>query len=317
LTALYEEADAMSHEAEHDTIDYVPDRQRPSRFFGPTPQPVRVEFGAVTHPGKVRPNNEDHYAVVRRHRTRTVLMTNMPAGTLPPTEEEAYVMVVADGIGGAAFGEVASMVALQTGWDLAERETSWILNVGDDEIHVVPERLDAYLQLINRRLSEQAHVDPTKAGMGTTLTAAYTVGAEAFIAHIGDSRAYLVRREAIYRLTRDHTLAQELVDAGMSKADTAKFGHVLTNFLGGQKHNVVTEARNIPLQHGDALLLSTDGLTDLVSDEQILKTVSHGGGPQEVCQALLDLALDRGGKDNVTVVLARYDIPGGKEEDPT
>jgi protein phosphatase len=301
----------MAESAEHDTSEFVSADQRAERFFGPSPERVRVEFGALSHPGKVRTRNEDHYAVVRRHRSRTVLSTNMPAETLPQTEEDAYVMAVADGIGGAAFGDLASMLALRTGWDLAERETSWALNVNDAEAETLPDKFDAYVQLIHRRLVRQAEVDPQTAGMGTTLTAAYTVGSEAFVAHIGDSRAYLYRDEAIHRLTRDHTVAEELVAAGMSPGDASKFGNLLTNSLGGKGGKVVTDVHHFQLCDGDTLLLSTDGLTDLVEDEEISQVLASRDDPQDACQALLDLALDRGGKDNVTIIVARYAISAG------
>ena len=141
----------MSGEAEKETLDYVPGKQSASRFFGPVPRLVRVAFGATSHPGKVRPTNEDHYVVVRRRRSRTVLLSNVPAEALLPSEEDAYALLVADGMGGVAF-----------------------------------------------------------------------------IGHVGDSRAYLHRRGAVHQVTRDHTLAQELADAGMPNSETAEFGHVLT-----------------------------------------------------------------------------------------
>lgn len=299
----------MSRETEKDTVDYVPGKQSASRFFGPIPQPVRVAFGATSHPGKVRPRNEDHYVVVRRRRSRIVLMTNLPAEALLPSEEDAYALVVADGMGGAAFGELASMLAVRTAWDLGGRETAWPLNINELEAHGMKEKLEAYAQLIHRALLEHARAEPRTAGMGTTLTIAYTVGAAAFIGHVGDSRAYLHRRGAVHQVTRDHTLAQELVEAGMAKSETAEFGHMLTNLLGGPGGTVATDVHHFGLENGDSLLLCTDGLTDLVTDEEIARTLDSGGDAQHLCEALVGLALDRGGKDNVTVVLARYDVP--------
>jgi protein phosphatase len=142
-----------------------------------------------------------------------------------------------------------------------------------------------------------------------TLTICYTVGAAAFIGHVGDSRAYLHRRGAVHQVTRDHTLAQELADAGMPKSETAEFGHILTNVLGGPGGHSTTDVHHFALENGDSLLLCTDGLTDLVTDEEIARTLDSGGDAQSLCRALVGLALERGGADNVTVVLARYDIP--------
>lgn len=306
----------MSQDDLRETVEYDSPEQ-PLRFFGPRPHPVRVQFGAVSDRGKRREKNEDHFIVVRRNRSRMVLATNVPKQYLPPTEEEAYVMVVADGIGGEAFGELASMLALQTAWSLAERETCWTLNMDENQARQLAEKFDAYAQLIHQSLLNHVSVEPKTAGMGTTLTLAYTVGQIAFIGHVGDSRAYVFREGTAYPLTRDHTLAQELVDAGMASREAAQFGHVLTNFLGGRNSRVLTETHHFQLRNGDCLLLCSDGLTRHVDDTEIADAIKQDPDPQKVCQALLDLALERGGRDNITIVLGRYEIPEeqGEEHD--
>ena len=201
------------------------------------------------------------------------------------------------------------MLALRTAWDLGGRETAWPLNINQLEAREMKQKLHAYAQLIHRALMDHARDEPRAAGMGTTLTICYTVGAAAFIGHVGDSRAYLHRRGAVHQVTRDHTLAQELVDAGLPKSETAEFGHILTNVLGGPGGHSTTDVHHFTLENGDSLLLCTDGLTDLVTDEEIARTLDSGGDAQSLCEALVGLALERGGADNVTVVLARYDIP--------
>lgn len=297
----------MSRNDLQDTVDS--DSRLPQRFFGPLPRQVNVRFGAVSDRGKKRPNNEDHYAVVRRERSRTVLATNVPDASMAHTREEAYVMVVADGIGGEAFGELASMLAVQTAWELAERETCWALNMDEEQAKELADKFDAYAQLIHQKLLDHVTTAPQTAGMGTTLTIAYTLGPIAFIGHIGDSRAYAFRHGLLHSLTRDHTLARELADAGMETQEASKFGHVLTNFLGGRTNRVVTESQHFVLQDGDGLLLCSDGLTRHVEDAEIANAIEQEADPQEVCQSLLDLALERGGRDNITIVLARYEIP--------
>src|SRR5262245_52589220 len=161
-----------------------------SKHFLPGPSPVSVEFGALSHPGKVRPNNEDHYLVVRRRRARSVLLTNLPEGYLPATEQDAYAMVVADGLGGAEFGELASMLALRLGWELGLDEIKWTLKVNEREAQEFLDKVRLALRTIDQTLQERGRLDPALYGMGTTFTAAYTTGTEAFIAHVGDSRAY-------------------------------------------------------------------------------------------------------------------------------
>lgn len=298
----------MSAHVDTDTDDFSTDQQSEARFFGPAPQPVQVQFGAVSHPGKVRPNNEDHYAIIRRHRSRDLLLSNLPPGTLVPTEEEAYILVVADGMGGAAFGELASMLALRAAWELSERETAWPLNINAPEAESLKEKFAAYSNRIHRALHDRMQAEPKTAGMGTTLTTAYTVGASAFIAHVGDSRAYLHRQGNIYRLTRDHTLAQELTDAGMPASRAAKFGHVLTNLLGGGQGQVSTEVHHFTLEDGDWLLLCTDGLPRHVTDDEIAVAIQAGTAAQSICEALVNLALDRGGTDNITVIAGQYRV---------
>jgi protein phosphatase len=148
--------------------------------------------------------------------------------------------------------------------------------------------------------------------MGTTLTAVLTAGLDALVAHVGDSRAYLFRGGALEQLTRDHTVAQRLMDTGALPSVASATGfmrHVLTNCLGGGSHDVKVETYPLRLADGDRLLLCTDGLTDMLGAEEIRDVLAQHPDPQEACGALVDRALDHGGKDNVTVVLARYVAP--------
>src|SRR5690242_18120728 len=107
----------MTVSSSGDTAEFPAAGDLLTKHFGPSPPPVRVTFGALSHPGRVRENNEDHYLVLERRRTRSVLLTNLPEGTLRPADDTAYVLAVADGLGGASFGELASSLALRSGWD--------------------------------------------------------------------------------------------------------------------------------------------------------------------------------------------------------
>jgi protein phosphatase len=282
-----------------------------AKHFGPGAPRTHVQFGALSHVGKVRTNNEDHYGIVRRYRTREVLMTNLPADVLTPTREEAYTMAVADGMGGAAFGEVASMLALRTGWDLTANALCWPFLVNDHEVEKVMEQLIVYGKRIHQAVIDRSRQTPESAGMGSTITGVLLVGADAFIGHVGDSRAYLQRGGMIQRLTQDHTQAQALVDAGVfaSVNEAPRFmRHVLVNCLGGYAKDVHVETHHLPLLHGDRLLLCTDGLSDMLTDAEISLILNLRLTPQEACQALIDEALDHGGKDNVTAVLAHIEV---------
>jgi protein phosphatase len=138
--------------------------------------------------------------------------------------------------------------------------------------------------------------------MGTTLTGAYVIGLDAFIAHVGDSRAYLYRERALTRLTSDHTLAQEMLDAGLPAPEAKR--HVLTNVLGGAKRDVRIDFHHVQLRDGDRLLFCSDGLTEMVADERIASLLAENVDPQAACQVLIDAALANGGRDNVTAVVA-------------
>lgn len=287
-----------------------------SKHFAPRPQPVVVEFGAQTHRGKVRKNNEDHYLITRRRRSMRLLKSNLPEGYLPESDDDAYVMLVADGMGGEVFGELASMLALRTAWDLSLNEIKWNLKVSEGEVKELEEKAELYFRLIDRALIQEGRVKPQATGMGTTLTLVYTVGSTAFVSHVGDSRAYVYRGGKLHMLTRDHTVAQRLVDAGVLAPESAaasSFRNMLTNCVGCSKEGVNVDVRHVKLENDDVLLLCSDGLTDMVDEDSISETLSAHTDPQDASQALVDQALDGGGKDNVTVVLARYEIPTRQE----
>jgi protein phosphatase len=294
--------------AEHLTLDELV-----GRFYESEPRtPVRAEFGARTHPGKVRELNEDHYMVVRRRRLREVLLTSMPVGLLEHPEQAAYTMAVADGMGGHAFGDLASFLALRTGWDLGEGEVKWAVKMNDREAAELKEKAAVFVRLIDRSLHAAVAEQPRLAGMGTTLTLCYVTGPELFVVHAGDSRAYLARGGALRRLTRDHTLAQTLIDAGLAEPGSTlerTRRHVLTNCLGGPSLNVEVDVHNQRLEDGDRLLLCTDGLTDRTEDRDIAAVLDRHPDPDDACRALVDLALEHGGRDNITAVIGRFTFP--------
>jgi len=271
---------------------------------------VKVDFGAVTHAGKVRKNNEDHYLVGRLDRSLEPLMTNMPPGQLPEhLAEYGYGMLVADGMGGAAAGEVASRMAINLLVKLIIDTAKWGRRIDEEEAEALMERIEGYYKAIHSELIRQAELNPDITGMGTTLTVAYSFCSDLFVAHVGDSRAYLFREGQLRQLTHDHTFAQRLADTGdipQEAVATHRLRHVLTNVLGGHRGPVVTELEQFQLADRDRLLLCSDGLTDMIDDVTIGAVLRDAEPPQQAAEKLLDLALDAGGKDNITIVLARY-----------
>ncbi len=273
---------------------------------------VTVEFAGASHIGKVRRKNEDHYLVTRISRRLDVLSTNVPEGELPQVlEDSAYAMVVADGMGGMGAGDCASKLAIRTGIELVLESPRWSLRVDDHEAEQLISRMKDYFRRVDATVVGQTRANPSLSGMGTTLTVAYSAGTSAFIVHAGDSRAYLFRAGVLRQLTHDHTYAQALFAAGRiapDEVDTHASRHVLTNFVGGPSLGIVPEVVPLELADGDWLMLCSDGLTGMVRDTEITEVLQQQSSPAGAAQALIDRALDRGGKDNVTVVLGRYAI---------
>ena len=165
---------------------------------------------------------------------------------------------------------------------------------------------------IDEALAQRARSDPTLQRMGTTLTATYSVGDDLFLFHVGDSRVYLYRGDHLHQLTHDHTVAQALADAGHIAAEEVashRMRHCLTNVMGSQTNQLHVEMLQLRLLDKDGILLCTDGLTEMAREDEILEILRGIKDSGEACRALVDLALQHGGKDNVTVLIAQYHIP--------
>ncbi len=277
---------------------------------GPPSTAVRVDTFGCSDRGKVRADNQDHFYLAKLGRFAETLVTSLPAGELPERLEEAgYIAVVADGMGGHAGGEVASRTAIIVFFHLVFDTPDWVLRVDDQSARKILDRVTTRYRSLDSLLAERARVDPSLRGMGTTMTLAYSIGLDLFLAHVGDSRAYLCREGSMRQLTRDHTRVQTLVDAGVltrEEATTHKLRNVLTNVLGGGTPLHDVELHRVPLAAGDTVLLCTDGLYDLVSDEEIAAVLQAATSAEAASRALVDLALDRGAPDNVTAVVSRY-----------
>lgn len=272
-----------------------------------------MDVGGLSHVGLVRSNNEDHFLVARIDRTLRTLITNLPPGLVPDESVDSiYGMLVADGLGGHAAGEVASRTAVATLIDLVLATPDIITRLDDHFSQEVLRRFEQRFRRIAEVLAEQARGEPHLAGMGTTMTAACTAGADLLIAHIGDSRAYLMRQGRLLRLTRDHTVAQLLADTGRIGADeiqTHPLRHMLTGVLGTRGGPTDVDLSAHRLLDGDRILLCTDGLTEMVPEAAIAELLDEPSqSAAEACARLVQAALDRGGKDNVTAIVGRYRI---------
>ena len=280
-------------------------------LFGPM---LAVESAAATHPGRVRQNNEDHHLVARLGRSLEVLATNLPAGELPPRFDEAgWILVVADGMGGAEAGEVASRIAIEAGLFHHLARPTWYVRSDAEEAERVLERMRELLDRVHADVVRVAANDRALAGMGTTLTAAYLTGANLFLAHVGDSRAYLFRGGALEQISRDQTLVQQLVDQGSIQPEAAArhpLRHVLSHAVGSNGiERLPADLHHLPLEHGDRLLLCSDGLSDPLDDARIAQILAEAKTPREACDELIVAALEGGGPDNVTCLVADVSLP--------
>jgi protein phosphatase len=303
----------MSAQRDVDTAEFALPALLDERSARSISSLVEVDLAGLSDAGKVRPNNEDHYLVARFDRSMQTLLSNLPPGHVPEHYgESAYGLLVADGMGGEAAGEVASQSAVRVLVDLVLRTPDWIMSLDERWLRTVRQRMEQRFRQVQDALTGQARKDPALAGMGTTLTLACTLGADLLLVHAGDSRAYLFRQDRLHRLTCDHTIAQTLADVGAIRPEEVAahpLRHVLTNVLGAREGLVKVECRDLKLADGDQVLLCTDGLTDMVPEEAVREVLRSADTAADACRALVDLALASGGKDNVTVVLGRYHIP--------
>ena len=213
-------------------------------------------------------------------------------------------------MGGHAGGEVASRTALIVFFHLLFDTPDWVLKVDDQSAEKILDRVTDRYRSLDSLLDERARVDPNLRGMGTTMTLTYSIGFDLFLAHAGDSRAYLCRDGSLRQLTRDHTRVQELVDAGMmtrEEAATHRLRNVLTNVLGGGVPLTDVDVHRVLLAAGDSMLLCSDGLYDVVKDDEIASILGAATSVEAACRALIDCALARGAPDNVTALVSRYE----------
>ena len=277
------------------------------------PSEVRVELGARSHQGMVRATNEDHFLIVKLGRHQETLATSLSDQDLPRRfEEHGYAMLVADGLGSGGAGSVASRVALSTIAHLALHFGQWNVRIDGSTAADIVERAEWFYSKADAAVRAQARSDPLLKGMTTALTAAYSAGDDLFVAHVGHSRAYLFRDGELRLLTRDQTLEQSEPGAPHPRPVVRRaqdLCHILTDAIGAPGAQPAVEVERFQLMNGDAVLLCTNGLSDMVDDETIAEVLASRRRPAEQCDLLIDLANRAGGRDNITVLIAAYHIP--------
>jgi len=274
------------------------------------PLTILVRSFGLTDPGRVRPSNEDHFLIAELARTLWVHQTSLPQEKTYHGRHRGHLFLIADGMGGHKAGEVASALSVATIEAFVLHVLHRFSNLqASDEDGVVREFENA-LREADARILEEASDHPELAGMGTVLTLALVTDWKLFVVHAGDSRCYLCHKGQLQQLTRDHTLAREMAERGIitpAEVSRHQFRHVVTNALGGNSAGVQVEVHKVELETGDAVLLCSDGLTDMVDDNRLATILAAQSEPQSACERLVAEANHQGGRDNITVILARFD----------
>ena len=269
-------------------------------------------FG-LSNTGKQRNNNEDQFLIADLGKFLTIRQTTLNAAEQEfiGTNRNARLLMVADGLGGMAGGDVASSLAVRVLTLTAVRLLDWMDPRGEAHTDEIKAELVGAFRKARERLIQSTGKHPEREGMGTTLTTAYLFDERMTVVHVGDSRCYLWRAGAVSRLTTDHTVAERLHEDGAISASAAQrspFRNVLWNLVAskpdGGGSQLDPEVKTVPVARGDRILLCTDGLTKHVDDVRIAAILGTTDTPDAAAHGLVADALAGGGSDNVTVAVA-------------
>src|SRR5262245_43088112 len=298
--------------------------------FQPISASIGLEVAGVSVCGKTQVHNTDHYVAIRLGRMQETLTTSLAEADLPPRfEEYAYAMLVADGLDGDDTGARASRFALSTLAHLAIRYGKWNVRIGPDTASDVIAQAEFLYRQLTDAVIHASRADASLAGMATSLTALYVAGADLFFAHVGHSRAYLFRNGVLIQLTMDHTL-ERLISASAAlrrvrlearrphgaEPSTPDAQRAVPDALGSRGNGTEIAIEHVQLWPADRLLLCTNGLTDYVREDQIADVLAGQRKPADDAQRLVDVALERGATDSVTVLLGDYWVRGASQEAP-
>jgi serine/threonine protein phosphatase PrpC len=281
-------------------------------------RPIFLHVAGRTDVGLVREHNEDNFVVVDLTTREVLDVTEMRSLAVGP---RGVVMLVCDGMGGAAAGEIASAMAVETVREVMSN-TSDAPELAGEELKVsFAQRLRSAAYAANDRIYEAARTDPSKIGMGTTMTAVGVIAGHLVMAQVGDSRAYLLRTGFFTQVTRDQSLLNELLETGQITEEQApmfEHSNVILQALGVQP-DVEVLLSTVELRRGDRLVVCSDGLTSVVTDEEVGALAVVSDDVAESCRLLIDVARSAGGPDNITAIVARFDGEGlyePSEEEP-
>jgi serine/threonine protein phosphatase PrpC len=274
------------------------------------PRPLAVKAFGITDRGKVRTTNEDQFLIAELTKAMRVWQTSLPEPRVQVGEEHAHLFLVADGMGGHRAGERASALAVVAIEQFTLNTFKWFFGSDGTEAQKVLAQFQSAFSQADARILEEASEHPELSGMGTTVTMAFHLGAQLCLVHVGDSRAYVYRDGELHQLTQDHTLTADMVRSGALRPEQVaghRLRHVITNVVGGPELGVNVEARAFEVKAGDRLLLCSDGLTEMVTNEAIAATLEAEPMPEVAATKLLAQANDGAASDNITLLIVRFD----------
>ena len=271
---------------------------------------VRLDVAGATDVGKARKNNEDQYLIAGLRRVVEIEETSIPLeGRLEFTRgASALLLLVADGVGGGKGGEEASSRTLDTIVRYVAGSSLFFSNLDKEGQHALLHDLTLSVQWSHAAVRNEAAGRASLQGMATTLTMVLVLWPRAYVVQIGDSRCYHLRPPAITQITKDQTMAQDMIEQGLlpaAAAERSPLSHVLSQAVGNRESEIWPEISSLDLEPGDSLLLCTDGLTKHVADARIAEVMAKADSAKEACASLIEAALRDGGSDNVTAVVTR------------
>jgi len=272
--------------------------------------PLAVNAFGITDKGRVRPSNEDQFLIAELTKTMRIWHTSLPEPKALFGSERGHLFLVADGMGGHQAGEQASALAVAAIQQFTLNTFQWFFHSDKPEAQRTLTQLQTALHEADDRVIEESSEHPELRGMGTTLTLAYHLDAQLCVVHVGDSRAYMFKNDQLRQITHDHTVTADLVRRGdLRPEDVAKhyLRNVITNVVGGNEAGIHVEAHAMKVMAGDRLLMCSDGLTEMVTNEAIADVLRAEPDPEAACRTLVARAHAAGGRDNVTVLIARFD----------
>lgn len=281
----------------------------PTAQTGPRPRDNELDLFGLTHTGRVREENQDHFLLCTVHPQVVVHGTSLPTpeGLELRGQRLATIMLVADGVGGSAAGSEASRLATEAVTQYFASTLRCYHTAGTSNENEFTESLRSAAIDAHEAVRAEAQHRGESRDMATTLSLAFFVWPWLYVLQVGDSRCYFFQDGNLRQVTRDQTLAQEMIDRGVltpERAHASPLNHVLSSAIGSSE--ALPEITRVDIsKRGCVTLVCSDGLTKHVSDEEIAAHLGAMESAEQVCKALLELALDRGGSDNITLVVGR------------